>query len=129
MIERREFITLLGGAMVAGPVAARAQEPAMPVVGYLNSGSAGPNVEGVEAFRRGLAESGYVEGRRHRALLRCAQGQPASAHSPALANVSSSCTLETVFGLSGLTRKLIAVAWGRSWRSNSRRLPSNSLLI
>jgi putative ABC transport system substrate-binding protein len=75
MIERREFITLLGGAMVAGPVAARAQEPAMPVVGYLNSGSAGPSVEGVEAFRRGLAESGYVEGKDIKIEYRWADNQ------------------------------------------------------
>jgi putative ABC transport system substrate-binding protein len=61
-IRRREFLTLIGGG-AASPFAARAQQPKLPVIGYLNSGSAGPNVQAVEAFHRGLAESGYAEGR------------------------------------------------------------------
>jgi putative ABC transport system substrate-binding protein len=59
-MNRRDLITLIGGAAVL-PVATRAQ--AMPVIGYLHSSSAGFNARSVEAFRRGLAESGYVEGR------------------------------------------------------------------
>jgi putative tryptophan/tyrosine transport system substrate-binding protein len=61
-LRRREFITLLGGAGMAWPIAARAQQAALPVVGFLRFGSAEAVARSVAAFRQGLNQTGYVEG-------------------------------------------------------------------
>src|ERR1700747_3415504 len=74
-MKRRECITLLGGAAVAWPLAARSQQPAMPVIGVLGSGSAAAYTQRLSLIRQALAEAGFTEGHTVAMEYRWAEGQ------------------------------------------------------
>ncbi|MFZ1196105.1 MAG: ABC transporter substrate binding protein, partial [Pseudolabrys sp.] len=74
-MKRREFIAVMGGAAVAWPLTAHAQQPAIPVIGFLSSRSPGESASVVAAFRQGLRETGFIEGQNLGIAFRWAEGR------------------------------------------------------
>src|SRR5262249_9231948 len=107
-MRRRDFITLLCGAAVGWPLAARAQQQAMPVIGFLSSRSPGESAGVVAAFRQGLGETGFVEGQNLAIAFRWAEGH--YDRLPALAAELVHLRVAVLFGAGGPPSALAATA-------------------
>jgi putative ABC transport system substrate-binding protein len=108
MMRRRDFITLLGGAAAAWPFAARAQQPATPVIGFLSGRAPSESADAIDAFRRGLRESGFVEGQNLAIAFRWAEGR--SERLAALAAELVELRVALLFAAGGTTSAFAAKA-------------------
>jgi putative tryptophan/tyrosine transport system substrate-binding protein len=105
-VKRRDFMTLLGGAVAAWPLAARAQQRSIPVVGFLGAATPETNVNSAEAFRRGFSEIGFVEGQSVKIEYRWAENRYEQL--PALAADLASRKVDAIFTTGGSVVTLAA---------------------
>src|SRR5215469_2692014 len=104
-MRRREFMLILGGAMTM-PLSLRAQQKAMPVIGYLDVGGPDPANRFQAAFRQGLSEAGYVDGQNVRIEYRWAEGKPE--RFPALATELVTLNIDVIASAGGTAAALAA---------------------
>jgi hypothetical protein len=108
-MRRRDFITLLGGTAATWPLGASAQQPALPVIGYLSSGTPQGFARLVDAFRQGLNEAGFVEARNVGIEFRWSEGQDETAGRPEMAEKPKLSEMLSSFAIVWAIRLIVAL--------------------